>query len=330
MDAVDLVSPNESDATQLRTNINGKILGSIGYLSELARDDADQTDDGIELVAEDKISGFLHIHYHDCVSHLKSNEKAAALTCLSHINRSLKRTDRPHVSGLFASVDEQYNHDAYMRVSNKSFLSTYGAPLDASRLDGVSCQQSVDATNEALDWLKESDPTLYDELSIYVTDVLLVHSDTMNAASSVNSMGIVRMSHLKPGQNWTRYYENLVHEAAHQHLNYIWSEHELIENEDSGTYASPLRQEPRPLSGILHAAFVLARTMRGISMLNENGSYDPARHPISTAYNNKKNPASFREKFDDCIETLQKHAKFTDFGAELFSEMQVFADQYQT
>ena len=100
-----------------------------------------------------------------------------------------------------------------------------------------------------------------------VSDIILVQSYSINASSSITSLGCVRMSHIKPEQNWTRYYENIVHEAGHQFLNFLWMSENLIINEGEDYFSSPLRKEPRPLSGIFHGAFVLARTIRGIAAL---------------------------------------------------------------
>jgi HEXXH motif-containing protein len=52
--------------------------------------------------------------------------------------------------------------------------------------------------------------------------------------------------------------EALVHETAHQHLFVAEAEGALIDRNHKSTYKSPLREDPRPLRGILLACHALA------------------------------------------------------------------------
>jgi HEXXH motif-containing protein len=51
----------------------------------------------------------------------------------------------------------------------------------------------------------------------------------------------------------------IVHESSHLKLFYAYLDDEIVLNNPSERYASPLRREARPMNGIYHAAFVLAR-----------------------------------------------------------------------
>lgn len=157
-----------------------------------------------------------------------------------------------------------------------------------------------------------------------ISDILLINSNHMNAGSSIYSLGIIRVSQLRDGQNWTRYFETLAHETGHQFLNAIWTLDPLIENEGDNLFTSPLRKEPRPLSGIFHAALVLARTIRSIHSLQSHISYDPHNDQINSSYNNKQNPSGFHDKFIDCCTVLDKHAIFSSQGQHIYDEIKEF------
>ena len=51
----------------------------------------------------------------------------------------------------------------------------------------------------------------------------------------------------------------IVHESSHVKLFYPYLDDEIVLNDPDDRYASPLRREARPMNGIYHAAFVLAR-----------------------------------------------------------------------
>jgi hypothetical protein len=325
------VQPNPKLARELRTALNSDFFDSLRTVAEILDENGQGNAFNASfidrLTGKEKLSGYAHIAYHKSIEQLELDNFVEAARSFALISDTLVCEPAPRLVG-FKCGDYTEEHDqAYFDVSNRSFQITYGTDLDIAQPSREELDAARSATQTALDWLATCDPELHGELQVYLTDILLMHSDTINAASSVKSYGIVRMSHLKEGQSWTRYYENLVHEAAHQHLNYLWHQDEIILNEDSGTYSSPLRREPRPLSGIFHAAFVLARTMRGLRSLQNSPEYDPKRFPIVTGYNNKKNPAGFKEKFDDCIITLDKHAEFTVLGQQLYAELKNFATQ---
>ena len=51
----------------------------------------------------------------------------------------------------------------------------------------------------------------------------------------------------------------LVHESSHLKLFYAYLDDEIVLNPPDQVFSSPLRRQPRPMNGIYHAAFVLAR-----------------------------------------------------------------------
>jgi hypothetical protein len=51
----------------------------------------------------------------------------------------------------------------------------------------------------------------------------------------------------------------LVHESSHLKLFYAYLDDEIVLNAPEQVFSSPLRRTPRPMNGIYHAAFVLAR-----------------------------------------------------------------------
>jgi HEXXH motif-containing protein len=58
---------------------------------------------------------------------------------------------------------------------------------------------------------------------------------------------------------WPRYLRTIVHEAAHLLLFGLARNEPLVNDGPARCHDSPLRRDPRPMDGLFHAAFVLAR-----------------------------------------------------------------------
>ncbi|MDP9024277.1 MAG: HEXXH motif-containing putative peptide modification protein, partial [Candidatus Eremiobacteraeota bacterium] len=209
------------------------------------------------------------------------------------------------------------HHLRFVEVVNDSIYDTYKTRNDFSPLEGG--HRSFAGTRTALERLAIVDKDLSDELEALLSEILLVESTTFNAGTSLHALGVVWMSHLKDGHTWTRYYEHLVHESAHHHLFYVLYNDPLYLNDPQERYSSPFRSEMRPISGIYHGMFVLARTLRAVRALERSAKYDSVRDAVSTSHNNAKNPSSFEEKFEDCWTVLRQHAKLTETGRAMMN-----------
>lgn len=63
----------------------------------------------------------------------------------------------------------------------------------------------------------------------------------------------------------------LIHESSHLKLFSAYLDDEIVLNDPNEVYSSPLRREARPMNGIYHAAFVLARMVSFMHNLSKTG-----------------------------------------------------------
>lgn len=171
---------------------------------------------------------------------------------------------------------------------------------------------------EVLQKLSVVDPETFKEFRALISDVGIMNSELVNAGTCLPAFGMISLRTLRAEQNWTAYLEHLVHESAHHYLYAVWTTEDLILNEDTARYKSPLRTEPRPLSGIYHAMFVLARTIRAIRLFQRCGEYGPEIRHVATQYNNAKNPASFEDKFCEAAEVIEQNAALSSLGGSIY------------
>jgi len=89
----------------------------------------------------------------------------------------------------------------------------------------------------------------------------------------------------------------------------------LVENAYDERYSSPLRQDARPMEGLVHAAYVLARMHYCLASLTSSGllTTDERKKALSEMERH-------HDRFSNALEIIQQNARFTAVGAAIFNE----------
>jgi hypothetical protein len=127
-------------------------------------------------------------------------------------------------------------------------------------LNGSDYNELTIAAREALTLLAQASPEMYGEFLELATSVRLFEQKFVGSMSSPRSFGVMHIC--KPGEqdDLPLYYlNNITHETSHIALNAVMTQGQLILNDPSERFSSPLRPDARPMDGIYHAAFVLSR-----------------------------------------------------------------------
>jgi HEXXH motif-containing protein len=101
----------------------------------------------------------------------------------------------------------------------------------------------------------------------------------------------------------------LAHESSHNLLFGFSADESLVENSPEELFPSPLRKDPRPMDGIYHATFVVARMHRAVKGLIDGGILSAAQKEIA-----EKELADNERLFSSGIETVDRFAKLTRLG----------------
>jgi hypothetical protein len=165
--------------------------------------------------------------------------------------------------------------------------------------------------------IKDIDSSHYNELITVIDRVVIVDSNGVNASSYLNMIGLFFLRCFNTEkEHWSRILEHIVHESAHNLLYNIWYQEPVI-IDDEGEFYTPFRLDYRPLSGVYHAMFVLARTIYTFNYFIQNKLLSPEN--IKSHYNEANNETAFKEKFRQTVEVLQKSEKLTFFGNKLLN-----------
>lgn len=191
-------------------------------------------------------------------------------------------------------------------------IFAYVAP--AGRVEPRSAQ-----VRDALEMIRRGSPGLADEIDELVTTVILATGIHLNnsttpaapfqGASALRAFGSIVLD-AEPDLSPVDAITSMIHEQAHLVLFALAPKDGVVTNPDEERYASPLRDDLRPLEGIHHATFVLARMIFGLQSVRSTigmSPYDESR--ISEIVNTS------RPLFYDGLETLSRHANLTPEGA---------------
>ena len=137
----------------------------------------------------------------------------------------------------------------------------------------LACRQRI---AEAFALLERGDPELADEIRGLLREIVLAvgpirpGSMTFDGASSFMLWGAIVLNP-RMFQSSLDVAQALAHESGHNLLFGLCIDGSLVENDDEPRYTSPLRQDLRPMDGIVHATFVTARMHRSLLRLRASG-----------------------------------------------------------
>jgi HEXXH motif-containing protein len=128
-----------------------------------------------------------------------------------------------------------------------------------------------DNVRRALAYLEKADPELFGEILALVDEIIVTTPGSRQrfeytAGTSFGVWGAIVVNSMLV-LDWTEAYDMLAHEAGHLLLFAIARDEPLVLNASDAIYASPVRDDPRPMDGIFHAAFVASREARAFDRL---------------------------------------------------------------
>lgn len=103
----------------------------------------------------------------------------------------------------------------------------------------------------------------------------------------------------------------LAHESGHNLLFGFSSSGPLVDNPDDELFSSPLRKDPRPMDGVFHATYVVARMHQTLVRLLEAGVLDQEQTEAA-----RKDLAIHRRNFEVGDAVVQEGARLTDVGRQ--------------
>jgi HEXXH motif-containing protein len=182
------------------------------------------------------------------------------------------------------------------------------------------CQREVE---EGLSLLRLADPPWHDEVRnllpmVFAGSGTLDTPDMFNGASTFFFWG-GSLINAEVRRSAVSIIDLLIHESSHLLLFGLSADGALLSNSGEERYSSPLRADPRPIDGILHACFVASRVHLAMSRLLDSG------------YLTKDNEKRAADRLDHnaksariALEVLNKHARPTELGESVLGSLRSY------
>ncbi|MGA3302131.1 MAG: HEXXH motif-containing putative peptide modification protein [Methylovirgula sp.] len=189
-------------------------------------------------------------------------------------------------------------------------------PLNLIAVEASEFQRAKTLIAQARDLVAQSCPNLLVEIDTFAKQIVLATGrpggTIFSGAATVFLWGAILLNPLAIDDPFSMA-EALAHETAHVLLYGLTGGADVTTNEPDERYPSPLRDDLRPVEGIAHATFVLARMVYALECL---------AHLESLNSDERQKLAAMLETniklFDTAAETTRRYARFTKEGSEIF------------
>lgn len=312
-----MFAPSAQTGVDLRLNFNNSFVSSLEYIFSVCephlRIDGGQVARLISRIRSgSRETPFLYSLHFRVI-------EAIQRECMPDVERHLEQllnldqaADRYVLAGL-ASDDLPWDADittAYFADGDDTFFRY--APPDPDKAALVQSKLSA-----ALDMIGRFAPGLAAEMRELITTVIIARGIALNDSSTgqvfesstaLRAFGGVLLNADYAG-SVVAAATTLIHEEAHTLLFALSPNEGVVLNPDSERYSSPLREDPRPLEGIFHQTFVLARMIYGMDLLRSSAGASPTECDFACGFMQQNMP-----RFEDAVTTVRCHARLTDAG----------------
>lgn len=204
----------------------------------------------------------------------------------------------------------------YRRLVDEN--TALGAELQA--LTPAAFASARDMVKEAIALLDAAAPDVADEFGTLVHEIVLVDrvGSRPFSASSFQLWGTLFLK-LNPKTTRVEIAESLAHETGHALLFGLSMGKPLVENPPQERYPSPIRHDPRPMDGVVHATYVIARMHYTMARLLESGLLTNDEERIALRAKERH-----RGYYAQGLPVITDHARWTPEGEAAFASAKAY------
>jgi HEXXH motif-containing protein len=312
-----LFAPSVDRAAALDAWVRARLADSVEIIANALRDSGCET--GLDSVgaalAETRrgpVSPGLFAIYHDLAVAAGEDDAARAASLLDEFTTlALKGGE---LSGIVTMRDEDLEGQAsrYRRMVDDD--QSYGVSLEP--VDAATKESMRALIAESMALIREADPELASQIDVLGRQLVLAEGDAgslkFSGASTFFLWGALVLNP-KMNEDALTLAETLAHESGHALLFGLCDAEPLTLNAADERYRSPLRLDPRPIEGVVHATYVLARMERAMRAI-------AARCPLPPEERERAGRMAdvSRDYFLDGLKIVREHARFTERGRTVF------------
>jgi len=305
--------PVSGRALALRMRFNRSLIQSCGVLLD---------------ACEDVVSSSLFQNAKVTLTRLNADLKLSGFLSALHVNlfHAIEAENLLKIEEIITHISSKEFQCTEMKILNFSALSR-GDAACAQRFFSQEISEDVvispltDAQHHCIQRSLEKGlivyqnafPNFYREFEELVSEILLLNSQRLKQGSSADLFGMIYKSYQHPWKTVADILDLLVHEQSHLYIYLLNHDDRLILN-PMDRFEAPLRKEKRPLIGIFHATFVLARMQYVLKKAHEGRLL-----PRHEQHDCQTRVTYYQKRFRAGFEVLQKHAQLTPLARQLMT-----------
>lgn len=304
--------PSGERGRRLDLAMRSRLAQSLGYIFERIGTDLGVRRDGAERVVESVRAGRqspqLFGAYYDLVLAVERDEIDEARGFADEI---IERLDSPPPAAWVASLASRPagDEDRYQRL----LLPEDIAALEPKPQEFAAARDRV---ADAMEMLDRGYPEMAAEIRELLFEVVIAAGPTepgamtFDGSSSYMLWGAIMLN--ATGQSSVLdTAQALAHESGHNLLFGYCVNGSLIENDDDEAFAHPLRQDPRPMDGVFHAAYVIARMHQTVERLLQSGVLDDEQAEAA-----RRELVLHRRNFEAADSVIRSGGRLTPLGKD--------------
>jgi HEXXH motif-containing protein len=197
-------------------------------------------------------------------------------------------------------------------------------PIDLLPVAGDIRRRAEEQLAASMSLIERAAPELADEIRALIREVVLVASSSdagenyFHGGSTFYLWGALFLN-ASVHADRVNMAMRLTHEAGHMLLFGMSLGARLVDNLDDERFASPLRRDPRPMDGIVHAIYVLARMTYCLHALVDSDLLKPQERETA-----QRQLDDQRRSYSKTLAEIEPHIQFTEAGAAIFEQARSF------
>ena len=260
-------------------------------------------------------------HYAELCDAIASDDIAAANSTAAALDDALGAAAAPYVSNL----NDRDLGAGYAALYARALDDDRATPRDLVAVDEDEVARARALIGEARDLIGATCPDLLSEMDALVREIVLASGrpggNEFAGAATLFLWGAIFINPTTIPDRLAMA-EALTPAAGHALLTGLTGGLDVTVNDRHERYPSPLREDPRPMEGVAHAAFVLARMTSMLDRLAHARRLDDHERTRLDAMR-----AANAGLYDTAMLTLREHAHFTPDGAAIFGACEAFMQQ---
>lgn len=305
--------PLPGRASTVRSKFNDSLIESLTYLLDaccevipsdlFSRVKSKLASLNIEL----KFSGILSLIHEDFYEAVEQKDTQKVVQLVQKLDRDDFQVKEEIKYTSLSEFDEYYQYLIKIIAASETTEEVIYYTLSSE--DYEKTKKTIQMGFEVLE---KACPDFYKEAQDLISEVLILSAQRLKNGSSSQFYGMIYKCCSYRSEKLTDALEFLIHEQSHLYLHILNNTIDPLVLNPQERYEAPLRKELRPLMGIYHATFVIARVIYVLEkVLSQNEMLPEEKEYCQNVI------IDYRERFHVGFNTLRENAQMTPLGSQL-------------